>query len=453
MAELLKLNLSNAIDTAERKAAYEALLPEAEKALHTLFDGTGKGNDFLGWLRLPSSINLDFLDDVEHTAAILRKDCEFVVSVGIGGSYLGIKSTVEALRDSFDSYKGLETSKLLYAGNHISEDYLYELLELLRGHKFGIINISKSGTTTEPAIAFRLLKNLLEEQEGKEFAREHIVAVTDARRGALRTLADKEGYKTFVIPDDVGGRFTVLTPVGLLPLAVAGLDIKQLVQGAQDMEEATSLKVKPEDNPSLRYAVARNVLYREGKKIEIFANFSPKLQYVGEWLKQLYAESEGKDGVALFPSSANFTTDLHSIGQLIQQGERILFETFISIEKTWHQILIPEDEENLDGLNYLSAKRIDFVNKQAETGTLLAHVDGGVPNIHLSIPELNEYYLGQLYYFFEKAVGMSGYLLGINPFDQPGVEDYKGNMFALLGKPGHEEASKAIRARLDKMRQ
>ena len=255
---------------------------------------------------------------------------------------------------------------------------------------------------------------------------------------------------TFVIPDNVGGRFTVLTPVGLLPLAVAGLDIKKLVRGAQDMEEATSLKVPSRDNLSLLYATARNVLYREGKKIEIFANFSPKLQYVGEWLKQLFAESEGKDGVALFPASANFTTDLHSIGQLIQQGERNLFETFISVEKTWHQILIPEDAENLDGLNYLSAKHIDFVNKQAETGTLLAHIDGGVPNIHLSLPELDEYYLGQLYYFFEKAVGISGYLLGINPFNQPGVEDYKSNMFALLGKPGHEEAGRAIRERLNK---
>ena len=450
MADFIKLNLSNAIDTPERKAAFDAMIPEAEKVLQTLFDGTGAGNDFIGWVNLPSSITLSFLEDIQHTADLLRKDCEYVVSVGIGGSYLGIKSTVEALRDSFDAYKGLDTAKLLYAGNHISEDYLYELLEFLRGKKFGIINISKSGTTTEPAIAFRLLKNLLEEQEGKEYAKDHIVAVTDAAKGALRTLSDKEGYKTFIIPDNVGGRFTVLTPVGLLPLAVAGLDIKQLVQGAQDMEEATSQKTATADNISLRYAAARNVLYRQGKKIEIFANFSPKLQYVGEWLKQLFAESEGKDGVALFPASANFTTDLHSIGQLIQQGERNLFETFISVEKTWHQILIPEDAENLDGLNYLSAKRIDFVNKQAETGTLLAHIDGGVPNIHLSLPELNEYYLGQLYYFFEKAVGISGYLLGINPFNQPGVEDYKGNMFALLGKPGYEEASKAIQERLKK---
>lgn len=450
MAELIKLDLSNALDTPERKASFEAMIPEAGRALQSLFDGTGEGNDFLGWLDLPTSITYSFLDDIRATAEALRKDCEFVVSVGIGGSYLGIKSTIEALRDSFDAYKGLDTSKLLYAGNQISEDYLYELLDLLRGKKFGIINISKSGTTTEPAIAFRLLKNLLEEQEGREFAKEHIVAITDSKKGALRTLADKEGYKTFVIPDNVGGRFTVLTPVGLLPIAVAGLDIKQLVQGAQDMEEATSLKVSPDTNPSLRYAVARNVLYREGKKIEILANFSPKLQYVGEWFKQLFAESEGKDGLAIFPASANFTTDLHSIGQLIQQGERNLFETVLSVEKTWHQVLLPEDKENLDGLNYLSAKRIDFVNKQAETGTLLAHVDGGVPNIRISLPELNAYYLGQLYYFFEKAVGISGYLLGVNPFNQPGVEDYKGNMFALLGKPGYEEASKAIQNRLGK---
>lgn len=450
MAELIKLDLSNALDTPERKASFEAMIPEADRALQSLFDGTGEGNDFLGWLDLPTSITYSFLDDIRATAEALRKDCEFVVSVGIGGSYLGIKSTIEALRDSFDAYKGLDTSKLLYAGNQISEDYLYELLDLLRGKKFGIINISKSGTTTEPAIAFRLLKNLLEEQEGREFAKEHIVAITDEKKGALRTLADKEGYKTFVIPDNVGGRFTVLTPVGLLPIAVAGLDIKQLVQGAQDMEEATSLKVSPDTNPSLRYAAARNVLYREGKKIEILANFSPKLQYVGEWFKQLFAESEGKDGLAIFPASANFTTDLHSIGQLIQQGERNLFETVLSVGKTWHQVLLPEDKENLDGLNYLSAKRIDFVNKQAETGTLLAHVDGGVPNIRISLPELNAYYLGQLYYFFEKAVGISGYLLGVNPFNQPGVEDYKGNMFALLGKPGYEEASKAIQTRLGK---
>ena len=452
MAELLKLNLANAIDTPARKEAFRNLLPEAETALKSLFEGTGKGNDYIGWLDLPASITRDFLGDVQKAADTLRNDCEFIVSIGIGGSYLGIKSTIEALRDSFDAYKGLETAKIIYAGNHISEDYLYELLELLRGHKFGLINISKSGTTTEPAIAFRLLKNLLEEQEGKAFAKEHIIAVTDAKKGALRTLADKEGYKTFIIPDNVGGRFTVLTPVGLLPLAVAGIDIQELVRGAQDMEQATSLKTPTEENLSLLYATTRNVLYREGKKIEIFANFSPKLQYVGEWLKQLYAESEGKDGRALFPASANFTTDLHSIGQLIQQGERNLFETFISIEKTWHQVLIPSDDENLDGLNYLSGKAIDFVNKQAETGTLLAHIDGGVPNVHLSLPELNAYYLGQLYYFFEKAVGISGYLLGVNPFDQPGVEDYKGNMFALLGKPGHEEASKAIQQRLQQSR-
>lgn len=449
MAELIKLNLTNAINTPERKESFNALIPEAKAALDKLFDGTGEGNDFIGWLDLPSSVTLSFLDDIQNTADLLRRDCEYVVSIGIGGSYLGIKSTIEALRDSFDSYKGLDTSKLLYAGNHISEDYLYELLDFLRDKKFGIIDISKSGTTTEPAIAFRLLKNLLEEQEGKDFAREHIIAITDAEKGALRTLSDKEGYKTFVIPDNVGGRFTVLTPVGLLPIAVAGLDIKQLVQGAQDMEEATSRKIDAHDNLSLLYAVARNVLYREGKKIEIYANFSPKLQYVGEWLKQLFAESEGKDGVAIFPASANFTTDLHSIGQLIQQGERNLFETFLSIEKTWHQILIPDDKENLDGLNYLSAKRIDFVNKQAEKGTLLAHVDGEVPNIHISIPELNEYYLGQLYYFFEKAVGISGYILGVNPFNQPGVEDYKRNMFALLGKPGYEDAGNEIRARLE----
>jgi len=433
---------------AVSKKNIEALMPAARNGLEMLHKGTGKGSDFLGWLHLPSSITEAELAEIEKTASKLRR-CKAVVVIGIGGSYLGTKAVVEALNNSFDwLQKKRSNPVLLYAGHNIGEDYLTELSAALGESKFGIINISKSGTTTEPAIAFRVLKKLLEKNIGKEAAKDYIVAVTDKSRGALRTLADKEGYKTFVIPDNVGGRFSVLTPVGLLPIAVAGIDIRALVKGAVDMEKATNEKVVIDKNPAAIYAATRNALYQSGKKIEILANFHPKMHFIGEWWKQLYGESEGKDSKGIFPASVDFTTDLHSMGQWIQQGERIIFETVISVEKPDTKLTVPTDKADLDGLNYLAGKRIDEVNKMAELGTLLAHVDGGVPNIKISIPALNPYYIGQLFYFFEKACGISGYVLGVNPFDQPGVEDYKKNMFALLNKPGYEKASEAIRQRI-----
>ena len=428
----------------------EAIRPEAEKSLRTLYEGTGAGNDFLGWLHLPSSITDTQLTDIEQTAERLRA-CQAVVVIGIGGSYLGARAVIEALTDSFDALRtGADRTHpvILYAGNQIGEDYLSELCDLLRGRDFGIINISKSGTTTEPAIAFRILRSLLEENVGAAAAKERIVAVTDRARGALRTLADREGYKTYVIPDDVGGRYSVLTPVGLLPIAVAGIDIRALVRGAVEMERAVGLDVPFDRNPALRYAAARQALYREGKKIEILANFHPKLHYVGEWWKQLYGESEGKDHRGLFPAAVDLTTDLHSMGQWIQQGERTIFETVVSIDAPERTLSVPTDADNLDGLNYLAGRRVDEINKMAELGTRLAHASGGVPNIRVSIPRLTADHLGGLLYFFEAACGISGYLSGVNPFDQPGVEAYKRNMFALLDKPGFEAESRAIRAQL-----
>lgn len=428
----------------------EAIRPEAEKSLRTLYEGTGAGNDFLGWLHLPSSITDAQLTDIEQTAERLRA-CQAVVVIGIGGSYLGARAVIEALTDSFDALRtGADRTHpaILYAGNQIGEDYLGELCDLLRGRDFGIINISKSGTTTEPAIAFRILRSLLEENVGAAAAKERIVAVTDRVRGALRTLADREGYKTYVIPDDVGGRYSVLTPVGLLPIAVAGIDIRALVRGAVEMERAVGPDVPFDRNPALRYAAARQALYRSGKKIEILANFHPKLHYVGEWWKQLYGESEGKDHRGLFPAAVDLTTDLHSMGQWIQQGERTIFETVVSIDAPERTLSVPTDADNLDGLNYLAGRRVDEINKMAELGTRLAHASGGVPNIRVSIPRLTADHLGSLLYFFEAACGISGYLSGVNPFDQPGVEAYKSNMFALLDKPGFEAESRAIRAQL-----
>ena len=419
----------------------QSLNDAALAAKQTLESGSGLGNDFLGWLHLPSSIDEQQLQALEKTAAVLRQECEYVITIGIGGSYLGAKAIIEALSDHFAAYKNGNGPKVLFAGNNIGEDYLYDLMDLVRGHKFGIIVISKSGTTTEPAIAFRLFKEMLEKQEGKEFAQRNIVAVTDARRGALRNLATQEGYATYVIPDNVGGRFSVLTPVGLLPIAVAGFDIRALVAGAVEME-------KDGDEQVLNYAIARNALYNNGKKIEILANFTPRLHFLAEWWKQLYGESEGKGHKGIFPASVDFTTDLHSMGQMIQDGERTIFETVLSVGDQQHEIIIPTDEADLDGLNYIAGKNVDYVNKMAELGTRLAHVDGGVPNLLITMPAVNERYLGQLIYFFEKACGVSGYMLGVNPFDQPGVEAYKKNMFALLEKPGHEEATAAIKARL-----
>ncbi|MBO6287974.1 MAG: glucose-6-phosphate isomerase [Prevotella sp.] len=426
--------------------AYEPKVKEAQKALE---EGTCPGNDFLGWLHLPSSITKEFLEEVQQTADILRKECEAIVVAGIGGSYLGARAVIEALGNSFGWLRQDKGNPvILFAGNNIGEDYLSELTEYLRDKRFGVINISKSGTTTETALTFRLLKKQCEEQRGKDEARRVIVAVTDARKGAARTCADKEGYKSFVIPDNVGGRFSVLTPVGLLPIACAGFDIVKLVEGAQEMERACAADVPFEENIAAQYAAVRNGLYAAGKKIEIMVNYQPKLHFISEWWKQLYGESEGKDLKGIFPASCDFTTDLHSMGQWIQEGERTIFETVISIEKPNRELLFPSDEENLDGLNFLAGKRVDEVNKMAELGTRLAHVDGGVPNIRIAVPELNEYYIGQLIYFFEIGCGISGNVLGVNPFNQPGVEAYKKNMFALLNKPGYEAESKAIQERL-----
>lgn len=428
---------------------YEAKVKEAQEALE---NGTCPGNDFLGWLHLPSSITPEFLKEIQDCANTLRENCEAIVVAGIGGSYLGARAVIEALSNSFSWIIGDKSNPtILFAGNNIGEDYLYELTEYLKDKKFGVINISKSGTTTETALTFRLLKKQCEEQRGKEEAKNVIVAVTDATKGAARAAADKEGYKTFVIPDNVGGRFSVLTPVGLLPIACAGFDITKLVEGAADMEKACGKDVAYEENPAAVYAAVRNGLYDQaGKKIEIMVNYQPKLHFISEWWKQLFGESEGKDNKGIFPASCDFTTDLHSMGQWIQQGERSIYETVISVEEPAKKLLFPNDEENLDGLNFLAGKRVDEVNKMAELGTRLAHVDGGVPNIRISVPVLNEYYIGQLIYFFEKACGISGNILGVNPFNQPGVEAYKKNMFALLDKPGYEEDSKAIKERLAK---
>ena len=445
----ISLNITKAASFLAEDAvkAYEPKVKAAQEALE---NGTCEGNDFLGWLHWQSSITPEFLNEIQAVANTLREKCEVVVVAGIGGSYLGARAVIEGLGNSFAwLVNDKKNPTILFAGNNIGEDYLFELTSFLKDKKFGVINISKSGTTTETALAFRLLKKQCEDQRGKEEAKDVIVAVTDAKKGAARTCADKEGYKSFIIPDNVGGRFSVLTPVGLLPIAVAGFDVKQLVAGAADMEKACGKDVAFEENPAAIYAATRQALYTQaGKKIEIVCNFQPKLHYFAEWWKQLYGESEGKDQKGIFPAACDFTTDLHSLGQWIQQGERSIFETVISVETPNEKLLFPHDDENLDGLNFLEGKRVDEVNKMAELGTRLAHVDGGVPNILVNVPELNAYYLGQLIYFFEKACGISGLLEEVNPFNQPGVEAYKKNMFALLNKPGYEAESKAIQERL-----
>ncbi len=445
-----KLNL-NIDDVAPwvTKTDVNAMASVATMANNALHDGTLAGNDFLGWVNLPSSITEAEIDEIEKTAIQLRTHCDVVVVIGIGGSYLGAKAVIDALANSFD---WLQTKRedpvVVYAGNNIGEDYLYELVEYLKDKSFGIINISKSGTTTEPALSFRILKNLLEKEVGKEESVKRIVAITDASKGALRTLALQEGYKTFVIPDNVGGRYSVLTPVGLLPIAVAGINIRMLLQGALQIEKETDKTIPFEDNLAAIYAVTRNELYKKGKKIEILANFNPKLHFFAEWWKQLFGESEGKEGKGIFNAAVDFTTDLHSMGQWIQEGERTIFETVLSVDSPNKKLTIPHDDADLDGLNYLEGKRVDEVNKMAELGTRIAHVDGGVPNIVIRIPELTPYYIGQLIYFFEKACGISGYILGVNPFDQPGVEAYKANMFALLEKPGFERETEELKKRL-----
>lgn len=442
---MINIDVKDVLGTVSLEAinSYSAKAAESLRMLH---DGTGAGNDFLGWVNLPSETDTSLLDDIVATAESLRSSCEAVVAIGIGGSYLGAKAVIEALSDSFAAYKKAEGPVLLFAGQNIGEDYLYELSSYLKDKKYGIIVISKSGTTTEPAIAFRMLKEQLEAQIGKAEASRRIVAITDAKRGALRQLATEEGYKTYVIADNVGGRFSVLSPVGLLPIAVAGFDIRKLVEGARNMQKATAQDT--EENLAMLYAKTRNALYNSGKKIEILVNYNPKLHYFSEWWKQLYGESEGKDHKGIFPASVDNSTDLHSMGQWIQDGERTIFETVISVLNHKHNVAIPSDEANLDGLNYIANRRVDEVNKMAELGTRIAHVDGGVPNIRITIDSLCEECLGELIYFFEKACGISGYILGVNPFNQPGVEDYKRNMFALLAKPGYEKETEAIRARL-----
>jgi glucose-6-phosphate isomerase len=446
----IQLNIKHVSDFLSE----EAILKQSAHATacnQALYDSSREGNDFLGWVTLPSSITDEMLREIEDAATVLRTHCEAVVVIGIGGSYLGARAVIDALSGSFDWLQDPKERKnpvILYAGNNISEDYLHELMSLLEEKQFGIVNISKSGTTTEPALAFRLLKDQLENKVGKEEARNRIVAITDASKGALRTLATTEGYKTFVIPDNVGGRYSVLTPVGLLPIAIAGIDIRKLVGGALEIEKATAPTVSFDYNLPAIYAVIRNELYKKGNKIEIMVNYHPKLHFMAEWWKQLFGESEGKENVGIFPAAVDFTTDLHSMGQWIQEGERTIFETVISIKEPNKKVKIPHDERDLDGLNFLEGKRVDEVNKMAELGTRIAHVDGGVPNLLIELPALNEKFVGQLIYFFEKACGISGYLLGINPFDQPGVEAYKKNMFALLEKPGYEEATRAIKARL-----
>jgi glucose-6-phosphate isomerase len=415
-----------------------------------LYNKKGLGNDFLGWVKLPDSITESQITDIEDVAKFYKDQVKIVVVIGIGGSYLGAKAAIEALSDSFSAMKTNGYPTVVFAGQNLCEDYLSELLDLLKNQKYGIVVISKSGTTTEPAVAFRLLKQDLENRFGKEQAKRLIVAITDEKVGALRKLATNEGYSTFVIPDDVGGRFSVLTPVGLLPIAIAGFNIRQMIKGAVDIGQTTLPEVTMEQNLPAIYAAARNELHKQSYNIEILASYHPKLQYFAEWWKQLFGESEGKDKKGIFPASVNFTADLHSMGQYIQDGQRNLFETVISVESPKSELTIPNDPDNLDTLNFLSNKRIHEVNKMAELGTLLAHVeDGAVPNIRIEIPKIDEYNIGKLFYFFEFACGISGHMLGVNPFDQPGVEAYKRNMFALLDKPGYEDEGKKLKDKLN----
>ena len=419
----------------------------AHKMLH---DKSGAGNDFLGWVELPTDYDKEEFARIKRAAEKIRSDSDVLVVIGIGGSYLGARAAVELLQHSF--YNALDSDKrkgpaVFFAGNNISSTYMADLLETIDGKDISVNVISKSGTTTEPAIAFRIFKELLEKKYGKAEAAKRIYATTDKARGALKTLADAEGYETFVVPDDVGGRYSVLTAVGLLPIAAAGIDIDAMMQGAADGQKDYA---EPDisKNPAYQYAVVRNALARKGKTIEMMVNFEPALHYFGEWWKQLYGESEGKDGKGIFPAAADFSSDLHSMGQYIQQGQRILFETAILVENPRKDVTIKAVEDNLDGLNFLADKTIDYVNSKAAQGTALAHMDGGVPNLAVRVPKLDAYNFGKLVYFFEKACGISGYLLGVNPFDQPGVEAYKKNMFALLGKPGYEDAKAEIEKRL-----
>ncbi|MBQ8573675.1 MAG: glucose-6-phosphate isomerase [Bacteroidales bacterium] len=446
---MVKVNLGGC-SSFVNDADYKAYVEKALSALEVLENETGAGNDFLGWKHLPSeTLNSTLVADCEAIRDLWKsKGVDLVVVIGIGGSYLGAKCALEALSHQFGKQlknKG-EAPEIVFAGQNLSEEYMCELMDLVQERNAACVVISKSGTTTEPAVAFRLIKKYLEEKYGKTEAAERIVAVTDKARGALKGLATQEGYNTFVIEDNVGGRFSVLTPVGILPIVLAGFDMKAMLEGALEMEKACAQKC--ECNPAIQYAAMRNALYNQGKKIEILVAYNPKLTDLGEWWKQLYGESEGKNGLGIFPASVNFTTDLHSMGQYIQDGERTLMETVVTVEKSNRSMLIENDPQNLDGLNFLTGKHVEECNAMAELGTKLAHIDGGVPQISLSIERINEYNLGAIFYFFEKACGISGYMLGVNPFDQPGVEAYKKNMFALLGKPGYEAQAEALKARL-----
>lgn len=419
------------------------------KAYSSLIERTGKGNDFLGWVALPSSFDQALLKKIKSEAGRIAKISEIVIVIGIGGSYLGARAVIDALSGPFDYLKTKKNHPhIIYAGNSISEDYHASLLELLDEKDYSIIVISKSGTTTEPAIAFRLLKNHLEKKYGRKTAKERIVAITDKEKGALKKLAVAEGYPTFEIPDDVGGRYSVLTPVGLLPIAVAGKDISAILDGAAEMEKYLCNSKEITNNPAALYSIARNLLYQKGKTTEILACYQPCMQYFSEWWKQLYGESEGKENKGIFPASVIYTTDLHSMGQYVQEGLRNIFETVISVENSKKQLTIPSDKENLDGLNFIAGRNLHEVNEKAELGTMLAHVEGGVPNIKITIQEIDEKNIGALIYFFEFACGLSGYMLGVNPFDQPGVEAYKNNMFALLEKPGFEKQTEQLKSKL-----
>ncbi len=445
----LKINTNSVKDFITEN---EIKLFEAEVDLQRkkIYEKTGPGNDFLGWVDLPEQIEPELFDSIEKDALDIRKKSQVVVVVGIGGSYLGARAVIDALSSNFHNAEPQRQGNplVVYAGQNIGEDYMHELLHFLNDKEYSIIVISKSGTTTEPAIAFRLLRNHIEEKYGEDHAAERIFAITDASKGALKKLSQTKKYKTYVIPDDVGGRYSVLTPVGLLPIAVAGFDIRKLVEGARNMQAFLKKEQDLFKNPASLYATVRNILYRKGKTIEVMANYTPNMMYFTEWWKQLYGESEGKQHKGIFPAGVSFTTDLHSMGQYIQDGVRNIFETVVRVEKPRHHVTIPGDNDNLDGLNYIAGKRLSYVNQMAEEGTMLAHVDGEVPNLEISIPHLDEQVMGELIYFFEMGCAISGYILEINPFDQPGVEAYKKNMFALLEKPGFEEQTLKLKERL-----
>ncbi|MGD0754965.1 MAG: glucose-6-phosphate isomerase [Bacteroidales bacterium] len=443
-------NLSVNLRHTAAFVSFEEIIAHAQQSIRhidSLNAGTGPGNNFLGWLSLPDDI-LPQLDKIEKTARYLQSISDTTVVIGIGGSYLGARAVIEGISHSFSQFLKTKHHDVIFAGQNICEDYMADLLEILDERNYSIAVISKSGVTTEPAIAFRIIRNHLEKKIGKPAAAKKIIAITDAKKGALRPLAVLNGYETFIIPDNIGGRYSVLTPVGLLPIALSGIDIRTLVKGAKSMEEMTRNNKNATTNPSLLYASARNLILQSGRPIEIQVGFTPKLHYFSEWWKQLYGESEGKEGKGIFPASVDMTTDLHSLGQYIQDGQRILFETFISVKNPEKKVTIPLEKDDSDQLNYLAGQRLSEVNQNAEAATMLAHYDGKVPIITVNIPSLDEYYMGQLIYFFEMACAISGYILDVNPFDQPGVEAYKKNMFALLNKPGFEEAGKKLKERL-----